>query len=128
MDSELLVENQIDDGLTLLSELVRNGFELSVAVWVRRSEQTRWSLYVASETVSAETLGNAYGLAYACLSKHPESTVGLSEIKFIHASNPIARDAIAVRDRKPGRILRRYNGIQLGDLSIEEAYVYPKIG
>ena len=38
MDYELLVENQIEDGRALLSGLVDDGFDVSVAFWVRTSE------------------------------------------------------------------------------------------
>jgi hypothetical protein len=52
----------------------------------------------------------------------------MSEIQLIPASHPIAQDAIAVRDRHPGRRLIRYPGDRLGSVSVEEAYIYPRVG
>src|SRR5437870_5300050 len=102
MDTELLVENRIDDGAMLLAELVRSGFDVTVATWVRTSEEGRWFFYIGSNSVSPESLADAYRTVYSCLSKIPDPRIGLSEIKLVSASNPIARDAIAVRDRIPG--------------------------
>ena len=35
---------------------------------------------------------------------------------------------MAARDRQPGRLPVRVQGRRLGSLSIEEAYIYPRIG
>jgi hypothetical protein len=52
----------------------------------------------------------------------------MSEVKLIQASNPIATDAIAARERQSGRLPVRFQGKRLGSLSIEEAYIYPRVG
>jgi hypothetical protein len=46
----------------------------------------------------------------------------------MNVTNPIAQDAIAWRDRYPGRVPTRYHGKRLGNLAVEEAYIYPKPG
>ncbi|HEY7424546.1 MAG TPA: hypothetical protein VH682_09985 [Gemmataceae bacterium] len=124
MDTELLVEDHIEDGGKLLAELVRSGFDVTVAFWIR-SEEGRWSFYIGSNAMEPDKIGNAYGPLYACLSRISASSMILSEIKIVHASNPIAKDAIAVRDRHLGRFPIHYRGKQLGNLAIEEAYIYP---
>lgn len=128
MDTELLVEPRIEDGRKLLGELVRDGFDVTVAVWVRTSEEASWSLTIGSNSVTPEKSGEAYGTLYVCLSRLPDSSVSLSEVKLVQASDPIARDAVAVRERHPGFSPIRYNGKRLGNLAIEEAYIYPRIG
>src|SRR5262245_3407600 len=41
---------------------------------------------------------------------------------------PIAKDAMAARDRRPSRLPARFQDRRLGNLSIEEAYIYPRVG
>jgi hypothetical protein len=125
MATELLVENRIDDGHRFIEQLVRDGFAIAAAFWVKTSEEGLWHLYVASPSVSPENTGEAYRTIYSSLSKNPDSSLQLSEIKLINVANPIAREATAVRDRFPGRVPNRWYGKRLGNLSIEEAYIYP---
>ena len=128
MDTELLVDNRIEDGQKLVAELVIAGFDVSVAFWVKTSEEGLWFLYIGSTSVEPSKIGDAYRTLYACLSKIPDPWVGMSEVKLIQASNPIAKDAMAARDRQPGRLPVRFQGKRLGSLSIEEAYIYPRVG
>jgi hypothetical protein len=110
MDTEILVDNRIDDGRELVSELVRDGFDVAVAFWVKTSEEGLWFLYIGSTSVHAERLGNAYGAVYACLRRLPNPPFSLSEIKLVQAHNPIARDAIAARPRfhkNPDQVSRK---------------------
>lgn len=128
MDTELLVDNRIEEGQKLVAELAIAGFEVSVAFWVKVADEGLWFLYVGSTSVEPSKIGDAYRTVYACLSKIPDSWVGMSEVKLIQADNPIAKDAIAIRDRQPGRMLVRLQGMRLGNLSIEDAYIYPRLG
>jgi hypothetical protein len=125
MAAELLVESRIDDGKRLIDQLVRDGFGVTAAFWVKADEDGPWHLYVASPRVVPEKPGEAYAPLYASLSKIPDLQIHLSEIKLIDDANPIARDAVAVSNLYPRRRLTRYRGKRLGDLSIEEAYIYP---
>jgi hypothetical protein len=109
----------------LVEQLVRDGFDVSVAFWVKISEEGLWHLYIASPSVDAEKLGESYGKVYASLNKIPSSWVSPSDIKLITDMNPIARDAVEVRDRHLAKLPTRYHGKRLGSLSISEAYIYP---
>jgi hypothetical protein len=126
MDTEPLVEGQIDDGQRLVEQLVRDGFEVSAAFWVKTSEEGLWHLYIASPSVGAEKLGESYRKVYASLNKTPDSWVSPSDIKLINDMIPIAQDVIEVRDRHPAKIPTKYHGKRLGSLSINEAYIYPE--
>jgi hypothetical protein len=128
MDTELLVDNRIEDGQKLMAELAIAGFDVSVAFWVKTSEEELWFLYIGSKSVEPSKIGDAYRTVYACLTKLPDPSVSMSEVKLIQASNPIAKDAIAARDRQPARLPLRFRGKSLGNLSIEEAYIYPRVG
>jgi len=126
MDTEILVENRIVDGQKLIRELSRSGFDVSVAFWVRLSESDVWILYIGSRSISPDKPGEEYTILYSCLNHVPDVSIGLSEIYVIPFSDPIARAAIAIRDRNRKRIPARYEGKRLGNLDIEEAWIYPE--
>ena len=128
MDTDLLVENKIEDGTALIRQLTLDQFSVTVAFWVRRTETGMWYLYIASSSVSAEKLNEAYKIVYAALSVIPECSVFPSEIKVITSTDPIARAAVALRDRNPNPIRepKFYRGIRLGNLTTEELCVYPR--
>ena len=126
MDSDLLLENKIEDGAALIRQLIRDQFEVSVAFWVKRTEEGLWYLYVATTSVKAEKLNEAYRIVYEALTKIPDCSVSPSEIKVITGTDPIADDAVALRDRNPSREEKRYRGKRLGNLATEELCIYPR--
>lgn len=128
MGPELLVDNRIEEGRQLLAELTRSGFDVSVAFWAKMAEENLWLLYIGSTSVEPSRIGDAYRALYACLSKIPDPVLSLSEVQLLQANDPIAKDAIAARDRQPGRLPVRVQGKRLGNLLIEDAYIYPKRG
>jgi hypothetical protein len=125
VDKEILVETQIIDGERLVKELVRDGFDVTVAFWAQSSEESLWYLYISAPWVDPEKIGEAYIPVFDRLSRIPDPSFGISEVRLIPASSPIARAAVGVRDRFPGGTPARFHGKRLGNLSIEEAYIYP---
>ena len=126
MDTDLLVDNQIDDGQRLLEQLERDGFPVVVAFWVKTSEESPWQLCIASPSVDPETLGDAYRRVYASLNKIPDSWVLPSDIKLRNHKDPIAVEAAEIRDRgRKGPT--RYHGNRLGDDAIKHAYIYEPV-
>lgn len=127
MDTELLVDDHVEDGRRLLTELASQGFEISIAFWVRAREEDLWVFYIASPQVGRVSIGDVYRIVYAALGRLTNASITLSNVKLIAPDNPIAVDAMAVRKRFPASIASRYNGKRLGRLAIEEAYIYPPI-
>jgi len=125
MAAEILVETQIEDGRRLVEQLVRDDFDVAVAFWCKTSEESLWHLYIASPLVDPKRPGDAYRPVYASLNKLAGSCIQISDLKLANEANPIARAAIEVRDRYPAPLATRYEGKRLGNLSIEEAYIYP---
>lgn len=126
MGTDVLVANKIADGQRLINQLIRDQFDVGVAFWVKTDEEGLWHLWIASSAVDEERMGEALRKVYAALSKVPNCEIMPSEIKLVEGTNPIARAAIAERDRNPGRDPVRYAGKQLGKLAIEEACIYPR--
>ncbi|HEY8751664.1 MAG TPA: hypothetical protein VIM11_27025 [Tepidisphaeraceae bacterium] len=128
MDSELLVDQRIEDGRELLANLVTRGFAISVSFWIRTSEEDLWFLYIASPKVGRVSIGDAYRDVYTALSRVAQTSITISDIKLVSPDNPIALDAIAVRNRFPSMIPISYTGKRMGQLAIEEALIYPPVG
>ena len=73
------------------------------------------------------TLGDAYRAVYVALSRVPSASISLAEIKLVDATDPVAASAIQIRDRRPARTATQYRVKSLGDLSVEEVYIYPRV-
>jgi len=125
MDTDTLVENQIDDGWKLLAQLVRNNCDVSTACWVKTGEEGRWFLYIASTVVDEKGLAAAYREVYGMLQSMDIPWISLSEVKLISPTNPIARAVLEILQRHPGRFPTRLQLPQLGNVAIEEVYIYP---
>jgi hypothetical protein len=125
MAAELLVDSRIEDGERIIDQLIHDNFEVMVAFWVKPAEHYPWHLYIASPMVDAQKPGQAYPALYASLSKIANSSVQLSEIRLVNDADPIARDALMLRLQYPGMMPTSFPGKRLGDLALEEAYVYP---
>src|SRR5438132_469581 len=128
MDTEPLVENLIDDGQRLVEEVSKRGFPVMTAFWLKTSEDDKWYFYIVSPVVDAEGLTQAYRRLHPLVRAGPEP-LGIDplEIKLIGPSNPIAQDVLAIYRRAPGPRVSpiRWGGKQLGNASVEGAYLYP---
>lgn len=125
MDSDALVEEKIDEGRRFVAQLRLKNFDTTAALWVKTSDEGRWFLYVVSKAFVERGAAAAYRDAYGILREMQPSWLSFSEIKLVGPDNPLARDVVALRDRHTGRMPTRYRGTALGNLIIEEAYIYP---
>jgi hypothetical protein len=126
MDTELLVE-QKSGGQRLIEQLVRDGFPVSAAFWVRTSEGGLWHLEIASPAVDEETPVGALRKVFAAMDELPTTWVTPADVTLISEQNPTARAVIELRDAFPAPLPSFYQGRQLGNLAIKGAYIYPNI-
>jgi hypothetical protein len=127
MDTDTLVENRIRAGWEFIDRLVENHFDVTAAFWIQASEEGRWFLYIASTAVDEMGPAAAYRDVYSTLQSMPDFSSFRSELKLIGAANPITRDVLEIRQRNATKLPARYHGPQVGNIAIEEAYVYPSI-
>ncbi|HVS37564.1 MAG TPA: hypothetical protein VMS17_18520 [Gemmataceae bacterium] len=122
-----LVDEQIADGQKLIDQLVPDGFDVTVACWVRFAESAEheWFFYIVSEKVAKD------GLRAAALAVHQASRripppwgpwITVSELRLVGPNDPLAKEVLAFRARFPGRSW--YPGARLGSHTIELAYIY----
>jgi hypothetical protein len=120
-----LVETQINDGQRLVEELVRDGFDVAAAFWLKAYDSD-WYLYVVSPVVEAEGIANAYRRVNAVLRRMPAPfRVDPFDVKLVGPADKLAQAVLNAQRRSPSKTPVRSGGASLGDLSVEEAYLYP---
>jgi hypothetical protein len=126
MGEELLVNEQIDAGARFIRDF-NDYVAVSVACWVIPSESDNSFLYIASDEIDDHNFDLAYGEVLRRLSGKKSQWLNPFQIKLVNSSDPVARRAIEIRDRYSMPLPTRYNGSTLGGLSIDGAYIYPRV-
>jgi hypothetical protein len=127
MDTEVLVDEQLADGQRLVEQLIKDNFNVSVAFWVKTSEDAAWQLYLAFPEGASDKSTEAYRKVYYSLDSISPVSISNSDISLLNDNNPIARAAIERRDRLAARKPTKYFGKRLGPLAIKEAYIYQRL-
>jgi hypothetical protein len=129
MAQATLVDIQIKDGQRLIDRLTQEGVVVTAAAWVKESESGDWYLYLATPLVT-EGGGkrSAYHRVNAVIRELLKEGFGMDPYakKVIGPHDPIARDLVANRGVHPGGPPTPFRGSRLGDLDVEEAYIYPR--
>jgi hypothetical protein len=128
MDQIALVGHQIDDGQRLLEELVRAGFPLAAACWMKTEEDAQFYLYLASPLVDDKGLTEGYGRVHPVVRAMPQPFwVDPFEVKLLAVSDPMARDLLDLQRRSGGHRYLRNPVARLGDANIDGLIVYPTV-
>lgn len=126
MDQEFLVTEQIDAGADFALEF-NDYLPVSVALWVAPEETASIYLYIASDKIDGTNRDVAYGELVRRFDANFKQWLDLFQIKLINTSDPVAQNAIAIRDRYPASLNTRYNGSSLGGIPIKGALIYPPL-
>jgi hypothetical protein len=124
MGQGALVEMQIDGGKALSEALRIAGFDVTVSDWTKSSEEGDWYLYIASKNVDDRGLADAYQTVYSTIKANPEFEIDPFEVKLVGWQNPIAWDLLDIRGAGVARIATRSRRPKLGQMSVEDTYVY----
>jgi hypothetical protein len=128
MDSVALVDEQIRDGQIFADLLVgKYLFDVTAAFWVKTSEEGRWFLYVASKEVDEKGLARAFRVAHNALQSIASRWVTVTAVRLVSPNDPIARDVLDTLQRFVARIPTVSHRSRLGDLAVEEVYIYPSV-
>ena len=126
MGEELLVNEQIDAGAKFVRDF-NDYVPVSVALWVVSADSDDVFLYIASDDIDDSNFDVAYGEVLRRLTGKRSQWLDPFQIKLVNSSDPIAQDAIKIRDRYPAPLVTRYGGSSLGGTSIDGARVYPPV-
>jgi hypothetical protein len=128
MAQTTLVEMQINDGLRLIHRLADEGVLVAAAGWVKEIESGQWFLYLATSLVGEDgATRRAYRRVNNAIREMQKNGFRIDplEIKVIGPHDPIAKDMLAQRGAYYASFPARFNGSRLGDLAVDEAYIYP---
>jgi len=128
MDTTSLVNDLIEDGRRIVEQLALDGFEVAAAFWLKAAEDGQWYFYIVSPVPTGERLNVTYGRLHTIIRSIPEpQSIDPLEVRLIEPSDTLAKDVLAIHARAPGPKGRpiRWSGPQLGNVSIESAYLYP---
>lgn len=124
MAEELLVDDRIDGGQKMVDQLLADGFDITVAFWSKKEEGS-WRLYLASPGFDDRRPGENFLAIHESLARLPDE-IRFESITTINDQNPAALAALKIAGRVGKAEGIRYRGTRLGNLTIEEAYVYPR--
>lgn len=130
MAQATLVGARIIDGQRLIDRLTREGVDVTSAAWIKESDSGDWYLYLATPLVREDGATKpAYRRVNAVIREMQKEGFGMDpfEIKVIGPDDPIAKDVVATRSGRPGQPPTPFRGSRLGELAIEETYIYPPL-
>jgi hypothetical protein len=125
MDTISLVDEQVESGRRLLEQLSAADFPVRAACWAKPADEDRWSLYVASPAVDKKGVTSAYREVFRVLRSIENSWVTDSDVKLIGEGNSVTSGILDIQKRYPGRMATRSRRPLLGDLPVDEVYIYP---
>jgi hypothetical protein len=124
MDQGPLVIEQIDAGANFLREFGKKATVLA-AFWLKASEEGLWYLYVASDEFSDKNLDVAYGEVLRVAGEMRNPYFDPFQVKLIKGDHPLAKAALEILQRFPGRMATRLHRRNFGGTSADEVYIYP---
>ncbi len=119
-----LVIDQIDAGARFLGEFEKYN-PVQNAFWLKESDEGEWSLYVASDKITDDNFDVAYGEVLRIAGELRDPLFDPFQLKLIGANDPLAKAALDIHRRYPGRVATHFNGKVFGDLEVQELYIYP---
>lgn len=125
MDTDTLVTERIESGQLLVDALRNSRFDVTAAFWVQTSEDELWHMYIATSLVENEGLAAAYRQLHPVLRSIPNSWVLESNVRLIGRTSPIAQAVLKFKSNWPAMMPVRSKARQLGNLVIDELYIYP---
>jgi hypothetical protein len=129
MDQGTLVATQIEDGERLIHRLTGEGVAVTAAGWVKESESGQWFLYLVTPLVGQDGVRRpAYRRVNTVLLQMPQPFwVDPLEIKVVGPDSSVGKAMRDLHRHYPRPSPIRYGGAQLGDMSIDGAYLYAPV-
>jgi hypothetical protein len=124
MDQGPLVTEQIDAGAKLLQEFDSGYAPLSSAFWLKESEDGQWYLYLVSPQINDSNFDLAYGEVHRLAGRSPSVWLDPFQVKVAGVDDPVAKAVGAIQSQYPSRLATRLRNRQLGDISVDEVYIY----
>jgi hypothetical protein len=128
VDAVSLVTVQVDDGRKLIERLARDGFPVSAAGWLKEAEGGSWYLYLVSPAVDVDGIKKGYRRVHTAIrSMTPPFWIDPFDVKLVGPAESVGEAILDLQRRSGGTQAIRYGGANLGNIRIDEAYLYPPL-
>lgn len=136
MGQDALVTDEIEGGRQLVDRLKAEGFEVSLAFWVKETNAGRWYLYLASPLVDDQGPGAGYRVVSGVVQSVPETGILPDMIKLVGNDYSMTSAAWQVvnskypADLSAGPNAKRYTGMirfdgsTLNGIDVDAAFIY----
>jgi len=124
MDQGPLVIEQIDAGARFLAEFEKK-IPVMAALWLKASDEGSWYLYLASDEFNHNNLDVGYREVLRLAGELRDPNFDPFQVKLIKPGHPLAKAALDVLQRFPGRMATRLHRRNFGGVSVDEVYIYP---
>ena len=114
---------QIEAGERFIREFAKYT-PLRAAFWLKASADNQWFLYLVGDRIDDSNFNLAYTEVIRIAAMMPDIWLDPFQIKVMGTGKPVAKAAIEVQEQYNGRLPARYYGPPLGDITIEEVYIY----
>ena len=96
--------------------------EIPIAWWSKNTQEETCILYIASK--SAGKAIPAYGEVVSSLRSSPSASISVTDVRLIHPDDPATQDVATIRGNQHADAPTHYFGHRIGDIEIQELYVY----
>jgi hypothetical protein len=117
---------EIDAGAELVREFDKYA-PVTAAFWLKESDDEHRYLYIASERIDGNSINAAYGEVLRLANQIRSAYLDPFRVKLISADDALARAAVEIHKRFPGRLATRYGGKSFGGVSVDDVYLYPPL-
>lgn len=114
----------LDAGAELLAQFDKT-FPVEAAFWIKFEDEWRWYLYIASDRIDHDNIGDGYEEVVRIANMSPTPFLDPFQVKLIPTDDPLAQEAINFHKRYPGRPATRLGSGTFGGREIEGVYIYP---
>jgi hypothetical protein len=97
---------------------------VEAAFWLKANADDQWFLCLASEEIDDTNFDIAYGEVQRISSRLSDPWLSPFEIKVMGSTEPVAKAVIEFQQKHPGKLPIRYRGRPLGNVSVQEVYIY----
>ncbi len=115
---------EIDAGASLAREYDKYA-PLKAAFWLKECDDDHRYLYLASDRIDGNNIDVAYGEVLRLTATMHSPHLDPFRVKLINAEDALAKAAIDLNRRFPGRVTARFGGKIFGAVSVDDVYVYP---
>lgn len=124
MATDTLVEEWKEAG-RLFRDDFRKQYPVKACFWLKRSDDDRWYLYVASDEIDESNKRKAYAEVRRSAKRIKGAYLDRFRINLVRTDDPLVQDVLDIQSRYPGPMGTYYDDSRLGGQNIDGLYIYP---